>query len=145
MVGEPGAKSCWVDPELDGEIQSTGEPVSGRTGERELRPDAHENAAEAFVERASECDAVCALYLYGPTVRGEAEGLGSDVDVLAVVRDDADRPAVSTRFRDAVFEVMVEHGPVVNLTVFSESTFERYRERRGSIVHTAVTEGRTYA
>jgi predicted nucleotidyltransferase len=58
------------------------------------RTDAHAEAAQAFVERARSRfgEQIEELYVFGSTVRGEARGLASDVDVL-VVLDDDDREA----------------------------------------------------
>lgn len=52
----------------------------------------HTAAAKAFVDRAySQFETeIAVLYLFGSTARGEAAGLASDVDVLAVLEDDMD-------------------------------------------------------
>lgn len=109
--------------------------------------DAHAAAAEAFVARARSRfeDALVELYVFGSTVRGEARGLASDVDVLLVLDDAADREATADVLRDQAYDVMLEFGPVVELHVFSESEFERSQERGDPFVQQAVTEGRSYA
>lgn len=108
---------------------------------------AHEAAADAFVERALSRfeDDVEALYVFGSTVRGEADGLASDVDVLVVLGDDADRETVAEALRDIALDVMIEYGPVVELHVLSESTFVRRRREGNPFIRNVVAEGRSYA
>lgn len=108
--------------------------------------DAHATAAEAFAERAREelADALRHLYVFGSTVRGDADGLSSDVDVLVVLADDADHEAADETLHDLAYDVMLEHGPVVELHVFTVSTFERASDEN-PFVRRAVSEGRSYA
>lgn len=58
-----------------------------------LDDDAHSEAAEAFVERAlaRNGDEIEELSVFGSTIRGEARGLSSDVDVLLVLDDATER------------------------------------------------------
>ncbi|WP_435181159.1 nucleotidyltransferase domain-containing protein [Halorussus sp. AFM4] len=108
---------------------------------------AHADAAAAFVDRARSRhgEDLVELYVFGSTVRGEASGRSSDVDVLVVLDDDTDRKATADSLRDIAYDVMLEHGPVVELHVLSESTFARYREEGNPFVRNAVAEGRSYA
>ncbi|MFB6162914.1 MAG: nucleotidyltransferase domain-containing protein, partial [Halococcoides sp.] len=94
------------------------------------RATAHASAARAFVERVRErdIDGLDTLLQFGSTVRGEASGLGSDGDFLAIVDDDADRDAVETILSDTAYDVMLQHGPVVEVHVRSRSTVERQRD-----------------
>lgn len=96
------------------------------------RPEAHAEAAESFVDRARAeyGDRIEKLYVFGSTVRGETRGLASDVDVLLVL-DDRDREATADGLRDIAYDVMLEYGPVVELHILSESTFERH-QREGN-------------
>ena len=121
--------------------------MSDETAHESLPEDAHANAAAAFVDRArsQHGDEIRELYVFGSTVRGEASGRSSDVDVLVVLRDDADREVTADDLRDIAYDVMLEHGPVVELHVLSESTFARYREEGNPFVRNAVAEGRSYA
>lgn len=109
--------------------------------------DAHGDAAEAFVDRAlaQHEDDLVDLYVFGSAARGEANGLSSDVDVLVVLADDVDREAVADSLRDVALDVMIEYGPVVELHVFTESTFRRHRREGNPFVRNAVAEGRSYA
>jgi len=107
--------------------------------------DAHAAAAEAFAERARDRfgDLLTDLYVFGSTVRDEACGPSSDVDVLVVLADNADNAAVDDAFHDLAYDVMLEYGPVVELHVLTESAFEEAREAN-PFVRRAVSEGRSY-
>jgi predicted nucleotidyltransferase len=115
--------------------------------DRPARPstDAHETAAEAFASRAHEQfeNALTNLYVFGSTVRGEARGLSSDVDVLVILADGTDHTAVDDALHDLAYDVMLEYGPVVELHVLTESAFEGAREAN-PFVRRAVSEGRSY-
>ncbi|PSP51051.1 hypothetical protein BRC60_03855 [Halobacteriales archaeon QH_1_68_42] len=104
----------------------------------------HAAAAAAFARRVRERKdlELASLILFGSTARGDASGLGSDVDFLAVVPDDADRPAIEDELRDVAYDVMLEFGPVVEVHVLSRSTFERQRDH--PFVRRPVREGETY-
>lgn len=96
----------------------------------ERRATAHDAAARAFVERVRErdIDGLDTLLQFGSTVRGDAKGLGSDVDFLAIVDDDVDRAAIETVLSDIAYDVMLDCGPVVEVHVRSRSTVERQRD-----------------
>jgi len=104
----------------------------------------HAAAAAAFARRVRDRGdlELASLILFGSTARGDASGLGSDVDFLAVVPDDADRPAVEDELRDVAYDVMLEFGPVVEVHVLSRSAFERRRDH--PFLRRAVREGETY-
>lgn len=107
------------------------------------RGEAHEAAAETFARRARESlpDAVVELVVFGSTARGEARGLSSDVDVLVVIADDADHEQVDDELHDIAYDVMLEHGPVVELHTFGETEF---RTSESQFVDRAVSEGHSY-
>ncbi|MFB6140403.1 MAG: nucleotidyltransferase domain-containing protein [Halosimplex sp.] len=71
----------------------------------------HRDAVEAFVDRVEggEFDAVRRLYLFGSVARGVHRS-DSDVDVFAVLADDADVSAVEEQLRDVAYDVMLERG-----------------------------------
>ncbi|MFC4551054.1 MULTISPECIES: nucleotidyltransferase domain-containing protein [Halorussus] len=121
--------------------------MSDETAHESLPEDAHADAAAAFVERARSRhgDELAELYVFGSTVRGEARGRASDVDVLVVLDDDADRDATADSLRDIALDAMIEYGPVVELHILSESTFERHRREGNPFIRNVVTEGRSYA
>lgn len=104
--------------------------------------DSHRAAARAFVRQVRDRDLdLESLILFGSTARDEAAGLESDVDFLAVVPDEADE-TVADELRDIAYDVMLEHGPVVEVHVVSRSTFEARRDHpfvrgvvRGGEVH----------
>lgn len=111
-----------------------------------LPADAHREAAAAFVDRARarHGDEIVGLYVFGSTVRGEATGRSSDVDILVVVPDD-ESDAVTDSLRDIAYDVMLDVGPLVELHILDESTFERYRREGHPFVRNVLDEGRSYA
>jgi len=121
--------------------------ISSKTADEALPDDAHEAAAMTFVERARSDygDDLAELYVFGSTIRGEANDRSSDVDVLVVLRDDVNHEAVTDSLRDIAYDVMLECGPLVELHILSESMFERYREEETPFVRNVVDEGRAYA
>jgi predicted nucleotidyltransferase len=106
----------------------------------------HLAAAEAFVERAKTQyeEDITELYVFGSTVRGEAEGLASDVDVLVVLTPDADADAVDEGLHRIAYDVMLEYGPVVELHVVASEQFERHRSENDPFFRQAVEEGTSY-
>jgi hypothetical protein len=62
--------------------------------------------------------------LFGSTARGDASGIDSDVDLLAIVADDGDRLSVADELRDIAYDVMLEFGPVVEVYVPSHREVE---------------------
>lgn len=112
----------------------------------ELSPgsNSHTSAATAFVRAVRERDIqnLERIILFGSTVREEAHDLASDVDFLAVISDDADRPALEDELREIAYDVMLEHGPVVEVHVFSRSTFEQRRDH--PFIRRVVREGEVY-
>lgn len=96
-------------------------------GMAESRVSAHERAAEEFARRVGERkgDAVSAVLLYGSVARGEERGTDSDVDILVVLHDTADRAAEEDEIRDIAYDIELERGLVLSLIMKTESAFER--------------------
>lgn len=114
---------------------------------RDLPPDAHADAAAAFVDRARSRhgDELVELYVFGSTVHGDADGRSSDVDVLVVLDEATDRDVIADSLRDVALDVTIEYGPAVGLHVLTEPTFERYRREGDPFIRTVVIEGRSSA
>lgn len=112
-----------------------------------IADDAHSEAAAAFVARGRSGfdEQIEALYVFGSTARGEASGIDSDVDVLVVLADDADRESTADALRDVAYDVMLEYGPVVELHVITAAEFREARSRGDPFLDTVVREGRSYA
>lgn len=108
--------------------------------------DAHDAAAEAFVSRVEQQfgDAIETVTVFGSTVRGEAEGRSSDVDVLVVLANETDRSDVEDVIREVAYDVMLEYGPVIELHILTRGRFDALHERRNPFVRQAVSEGRSY-
>lgn len=118
-----------------------------QTAQESLPADAHTDAAAAFVERArSQHGAdIAELYVFGSTIRGDAHGRASDVDVLIVLDDDTNRDATADSLRDIALDVMIEYGPVVELHILLEAAFDRYKREGNPFIRNAITEGQSYA
>jgi|GEM_PF-314279 predicted nucleotidyltransferase len=121
--------------------------MSSETAHETLPDGGHQKAAAAFVNRARSQheEELVALYVFGSTVRGEASGQSSDVDVLIVLDDDVDRETVAESLRDIALDVIIEYGPAVELHILSESTFDCYRQEGNPFVRNVLSEGRSYA
>jgi len=121
--------------------------MGDQTATEATSTDAHAAAAEAFVDRArsQHGDEIAELYVFSSTVRGDAQSLASDVDVLVVLADETDREVTADTLRDIALDVMIEYGLVVELHIFSESTFARHRREGNPFIRNVVREGRSYA
>jgi len=121
--------------------------MSSREASTDSTAGAHTAAAEAFATRATEQfdEELSELFVFGSTVRGEARGLASDVDVLVVLSETADSTTVGDALREIAYDVMLEHGPVVELHILSESAFRQSRRQNNPFVRTVVDEGQSYA
>lgn len=121
--------------------------MSDETAPEPLSAEAHSDAAEAFVDRArsQHGDEIVELYVFGSTVRGEANGRSSDVDILIVLPDSPDRDALADSLRDIAYDVMLEYGPLVELHMLDEPTFKRYQREGNPFVRNVLREGRSYA
>lgn len=86
----------------------------------------HDRAVESFVDRVEAADlyGLRRLILFGSVARS-THGDGSDIDVLAVLNDEADEMAVEERLRDIAYDVMLERGTVFSIHGVTESTLER--------------------
>lgn len=109
--------------------------------------DTHATAARAFVDRVqSRFDGELErIYVFGSTARGETRGLASDVDVLVVISEPADRQRVNDTLGEIAYDVMLEYGPVIELHVLTDAEFERSRDQRHPFVRNVIDEGRSYA
>lgn len=121
--------------------------MRNETAAESTSADAHTAAAEAFVDRTRSRygDEIVELYVFGSTVRGDAHGLASDVDVLVVLTDATDRDATADALRDIALDVMIKYGPVIELHILSESTFIRYQRDGNPFIRNVLTEGHSYA
>ncbi|RJT07059.1 nucleotidyltransferase domain-containing protein [Halococcus sp. IIIV-5B] len=119
--------------------------MSGKAARKPLSDDAHTDAAAAFGERARSKHGtdVIELYVFGSTVRGEAHGRSSDVDVLVVI-DENDRDPLKESLRDIALDVMLEYGPAIELHILSETTFERHQREQNPFIQNVLSEGQSY-
>lgn len=102
----------------------------------------HREAARIFFERVRDRldDVVDALYLFGSLAR-DAATADSDVDVLAVVSDDADYAAVDDQLLDISYDVQLEYGVRVEVHSIRAGEFAERRERGDPFVRIVVEEG----
>jgi predicted nucleotidyltransferase len=121
--------------------------MSSETANESLPADAHSKAAEVFGERARSThgEKIVELRVFGSTIRGEASGRSSDVDVLIVLPDTPDYDAVADSLRDIAYDVMLEYGPVVELHLVDETTFERHQREGNPFIRNVLHEGHSYA
>jgi predicted nucleotidyltransferase len=91
----------------------------------------HQRAAEAFAEQARSQygDALDAILLYGSAARDEQRGVDSDVDLLVILQDDADKPTVEARIRDLAYDIELGYEVVLSLIVRTNTEFERDEHR----------------
>jgi predicted nucleotidyltransferase len=120
--------------------------MNDETAPASLPADAHADAAAAFVDRARSrhAEEIVDLYVFGSTVRGDAHGRSSDVDILVVLDEAANRDVTADSLRDLALDVTIEYGPAVELHILSETTFARYRREGNPFIRNVVTEGRSY-
>lgn len=107
----------------------------------EIDPGAHQDAFEAFADRARDRfgEAVVHLILFGSAASGETRGVDSDVDVFVVVEDEQ----LEEPLREIAYDVQLEYGVVLSLHV---QTAERFEARRDHPFVSAVLQnGREYA
>lgn len=97
----------------------------------ESRASPHERAAEAFARRARERhgDEIAAVLLYGSVARGEERGVNSDVDLLVVLSDAVDAVEVEEQVRDLAYDIELDRGVILSLTVKTESEYEQQKDR----------------
>ena len=83
----------------------------------------HDDSLEAFVERvrAADITQLQQLVVFGSVAR-ETHSDESDIDILAVIDDEADRTAVEERLRDIAYDVMLEEGAVFSIHGVDDST-----------------------
>jgi predicted nucleotidyltransferase len=128
-------------------LRSGGEPTLRRllthAHERPVGPFRNESAALTFLrDRLVAVLKPRAIWLFGSRARGDARG-DSDFDLLVVLPDRL--PAEAYDFR-AVAEPVVACGLAHDIVPCSWSDFRKDRDRPGSLVNKAVTEGkRIYA
>jgi predicted nucleotidyltransferase len=127
------------------DIDADGTPEDDNTGsssstEPTTRP--HREAATAFFERVRDrLDTTTdALYLFGSVARANATA-ESDVDVLAVISDDADYATVDDQLLDIAYDIQLEYGVRVEVHSIRASEFAARKERGDPFIRTIVEEG----
>lgn len=126
----------------DGDGSRTVRVEGDRNGTPPASNGPHREAATAFFERARDRleDAVEALYLFGSIAR-DAETATSDVDILAVVANDADFAAVDDRLLDLAYAVQLEYEVPVEVHAVRASEFATRKEDGDPFVRTVLEEG----
>lgn len=114
------------------------------TDDRPATTSTHRLAATAFFKRVYDCldDAIEAMYLFGSVARGTATAT-SDVDVLAVITDDADFATVDDKLLAIAYDVQLEHGVGVEVHSIRAEEFIARRDRGDPFVRTVIEEGET--
>jgi predicted nucleotidyltransferase/DNA-binding transcriptional ArsR family regulator len=130
-----------------GDIDADGTPEADNTGaSSSTKPptNPHREAAAAFFERVRDrLDTILdALYLFGSVARASATA-DSDVDVLAVISDDADYATVDDQLLDIAYDIQLEYGVRVEVHSIQASEFAARKERGDPFIRTVVQEGET--
>lgn len=83
----------------------------------------HEAALADLAERVRAADPadVQRVVVFGSVARADHDST-SDLDLLVVVAETADRAAVEERIRDLAYDVMLEHGVAISIHGVSETT-----------------------
>lgn len=128
---------------LVGEVDRAHERSNGgdRTARAATVQGPHRRAASAYFDRVRDRlgDAIEGLYLFGSVAR-DAETPSSDVDVLAVVADEADHATVDDVLLELAYDVQLEHEVRVEVHVLSKSAFDDRRDRGDPFVRTVLAE-----
>lgn len=120
------------------------EPADGRRAALPSDRGSHGPAARDFFDRVRDRlgDAVEALYLFGSVARG-AETSSSDVDILAVVADDADYAVVDDVLLELAYDVQLDHEVRVEVHSLRAGEFNDRRERGDPFVRSVLAEAET--
>lgn len=81
---------------------------------------------------------IFSLYFFGSRARGDA-GPGSDYDVLVVLRK-KEKDVIDTLY-EAVLDVLLKHGQVVSLKLFTLEEFERLHALCTPFIENVLREG----
>lgn len=102
----------------------------------------HRDAASAFFERVHDRldTAIDALYLFGSVARASATA-DSDVDILAVIADDADYATVDDQLLDIGYDIQLEYGVRVEVHSIRASEFAARTERGDPFIRAVIAEG----
>lgn len=93
------------------------------------------NAIHRLVEAAKPLK----IYLFGSYARGDAR-TGSDLDFLVVEQSLTNRRKEMVRLHDAIRPMRIP----ADILVVSETSFNKWAEVPGSVIHRAKNEGRLY-
>lgn len=102
----------------------------------------HRAAATAFFERVRDelDDVIESLYLFGSVAR-RAATTDSDVDLLAIIADDAEYAVVDDQLLDIAYDVQLELDTRIEVHSIRASEFERRKKRGDPFVQTVLEEG----
>lgn len=126
-------------------LDEAGESADGDVGpasRKKQRERPHRTAAAAYFRRVEDelGDEVSALYVFGSVARAE-ETTASDVDVLAVVSEEADFATVDDRLLELAFDVQLEHEVPIEVHAIRAGEFDDRRERGDPFVRSVLVEG----
>lgn len=102
----------------------------------------HGDAAAAFFDRARDCldEAIEALYLFGSVAR-HTKKRTSDVDILAVIADDADYAAIDDQLLDIAYDIQLDYGVPTEVHSIHASEFTARKNRGEPFIRTVIEEG----
>lgn len=125
-----------LDSDVLGETQDAA--VSSSNDESTV----HREATSAFLDRVRESidGAVDVLYLFGSVAQGNASA-ESDIDILAVIAEDAEYATVDEYLLDAAYDVQMEYGVRIEVHSLRASEFDARRARGDPFISSVVKEG----
>ncbi|WP_227377989.1 nucleotidyltransferase domain-containing protein [Haladaptatus halobius] len=102
----------------------------------------HGDAAAAFFDRARDCldEAIEALYHFGSVAR-HTKKRTSDVDILAVIADDADYAAIDDQLLDIAYDIQLDYGVPTEVHSIHASEFTARKNRGEPFIRTVIEEG----
>jgi predicted nucleotidyltransferase len=131
-------RRCWLPPDGVGSQHPEGKQrLRLRYGLCVLSEDVIQQAGRTLADEAA---APAQVFLFGSHARGDAT-VDSDLDFLVVERGVQPSAAEMMRLRDALPPL----GVPVDVIVMSDDLMRRRRDVPGSLVYTALREGRLVA
>lgn len=129
----PSRGDTGASPNNEGSAQrkdSHPDPDSAAAPTDEATVSAHRQAASAFIERAHDRfdDAIEEFVFFGSVAQG-THGADSDVDMLAVIADDAEYAAVDDRLLEIAYDVSLEYGVRIEIHSMRARDYARRRAR----------------
>lgn len=122
--------------------ESATTPSSKQSSSNPKRTSHYRAAASDFFERVQRQfdDAIDGLYLFGSTAQ-ENSAADSDVDILAVISEEADYATVDDQLLDIAYDVQLEYGVRIELHSLTASEFASRKDRGDPFIRSVIESG----